>query len=75
VPPEFGHEAAGHKHGVSPNPAALPDLTTRIGLIEHRIESIRLALAAADVPDNVRAVLGEHLSVAESALDLARRAA
>lgn len=58
---------------MSANREVRPDLTTRVGLIEHRIEAIRMALVAA-VSDDVRVVLNEHLMVAEAALDVARRA-
>jgi hypothetical protein len=48
------------------------DLTSRIGLLEHRVESIRAALAETALRDDVRLVLTEHLTVAEDALRLAR---
>lgn len=50
-----------------------PDLLTKIGQFEHRVESIRMALAATGLDDEVRLVLTEHLSVAEDALRHARR--
>lgn len=50
-----------------------PDLLTKIGQLEHRVESIRMALAATALDDEVRLVLTEHLSVAEDALRHARR--
>ena len=48
------------------------DLLTRIGQLEHRVRSIRLALAETALRDDVRRVLQEHLDLAEEALALAR---
>ena len=53
--------------------AALPNLQTKIGQLEHRVEAIRMALAATASEPEVRLVLTEHLSVAEDALRHARR--
>ena len=50
-----------------------PNLLTKIGQLEHRVEAIRLALAETALDDHVRLLLTEHLSVAEDALRLARR--
>jgi hypothetical protein len=50
------------------------DLTTRIGLLEHRVESIRVALAETALRDDVRLLLTEHLNLAEDALRMARSA-
>lgn len=48
------------------------DLLSRIGQLEHRVRSIRLALAETALRDDVRRVLQEHLDLAEEALALAR---
>ena len=50
----------------------IPDLTTRIGLLEHRVEAIRAALEETALRDDVRLVLNEHLIAAEEALKHAR---
>ena len=52
--------------------SAPPDLTTRIGLLEHRVEAIRAALEETALRDDVKRVLSQHLTVAEEALKLAR---
>jgi hypothetical protein len=51
------------------------DLLSRIGQLEHRVRSIRLALAETALRDDVRRVLLEHLDLAEQALALAREEA
>ena len=50
----------------------VPDLTTRVGLLEHRVEAIRVALEETALRDDVRRVLQEHLIVAEQSLNHAR---
>ena len=57
-----------HNHVVT----AMPDLTTPIGLLEHRIEAIRAELAETALRDDVRLTLMAHLVVAEEALQVAR---
>ena len=52
--------------------SAIPDLTTRMGLLEHRTEALRAALAETALRDGVRLLLSEHLATAEEALPVAR---
>lgn len=51
------------------------DLLSGIGQLEHRVRSIRLALAETALHDDVRRLLLEHLDLAEQALALAREEA
>jgi hypothetical protein len=51
------------------------DLLTKVGLLEHRVTAIKLALEGATLADGVRAVLFENLRVAEEALRFAKERA